>query len=168
MIEGPGHVPLTRLPPTSCSRRNSATVRPFISWTASNRHCGRLRPHNLSHRGRDCRGCRTVISSINPCEHLGFPTPMTFTRGLWPGGSPPMSRISLKGFRGPSRPTGACSSPGGTWIWRQWSVSHRPGTRKKAPPGHRDREGCSMCGKLCAVKISRAVERLKDKKMKPI
>ncbi len=160
MIEGPGHVPLNQITANILLQKRLCDGAPFYILGPLPTDIAAGYDHITAAIGGAIAGAAGAdyLCYVTPAEHLGLPTADDVYQGVM------ASRIAghvadiAKGL------------PGAAEADRRMSIARRdldwdamvreaidPELVKKRLQITQDREGCSMCGKLCAVKISRSV-----------
>lgn len=160
MIEGPGHVPLNQITANVLLQKRLCEGAPFYILGPLPTDIAAGYDHISSAIGGAIAGAAGAdyLCYVTPAEHLGLPNAEDVYQGVM------ASRIAghvadiAKGL------------PGAAEADRRMSIARRdldwegmvreaidPELVKRRLQITEDREGCSMCGKLCAVKISRGV-----------
>jgi phosphomethylpyrimidine synthase len=160
MIEGPGHVPLNQITANVLLQKKLCDGAPFYILGPLPTDIAAGYDHITSAIGGAIAGAAGAdyLCYVTPAEHLGLPNADDVYQGVM------ASRIAAhiadiaKGL------------PGAVEADRRMSIARRdldwdgmvreaidPELVKKRLQVTEDREGCTMCGKLCAVKISRVV-----------
>jgi phosphomethylpyrimidine synthase len=160
MIEGPGHVPLNQITANVLLQKRLCDGAPFYILGPLPTDIAAGYDHITSAIGGAIAGAAGAdyLCYVTPAEHLGLPNADDVYQGVM------ASRIAAhiadiaKGL------------PGAMEADRRMSIARRdldwdgmvreaidPELVKTRLQVTEDREGCSMCGKLCAVKISRAI-----------
>ncbi len=160
MIEGPGHVPLNQITANILLQKRLCDGAPFYILGPLPTDIGTGYDHITSAIGGAIAGAAGAdyLCYVTPAEHLSLPTADDVYQGVM------ASRIAghvadiAKGL------------PGAAEADRRMSIARRdldwdamvreaidPDIVKRRLQITQDREGCSMCGKLCAVKLSRGV-----------
>ncbi|MDR3567297.1 MAG: phosphomethylpyrimidine synthase ThiC [Syntrophobacteraceae bacterium] len=160
MIEGPGHVPLNQITANILLQKRLCDSAPFYILGPLPTDIAAGYDHITAAIGGAIAGAAGAdyLCYVTPAEHLGLPNADDVYQGVM------ASRIAghvadiAKGL------------PGAAEADRRMSIARRdldweamvreaidPELVKKRLQITGDREGCSMCGKLCAVKISRTL-----------
>jgi phosphomethylpyrimidine synthase len=161
MIEGPGHVPLNQITANILLQKRLCDGAPFYILGPLPTDIAAGYDHITSAIGGAIAGAAGAdyLCYVTPAEHLGLPTADDVYQGVM------ASRIAghvadiAKGL------PGAVEADNRMSIARRdldWEAMVReaidPELVKRRLQITQDREGCSMCGKLCAVKISRGLD----------
>ncbi len=160
MIEGPGHVPLNEIAANMLLQKKICGGAPFYILGPLPTDIAAGYDHITAAIGGAIAGAAGAdyLCYVTPAEHLGLPNADDVYQGVM------ASRIAghiadiAKGL------------PGAIEMDRRMSVARKnldwegmireaidPELVEKRLQITPDREGCSMCGKLCAVKISQAI-----------
>ncbi len=160
MIEGPGHVPLNQITTNVLLQKKLCDGAPFYILGPLPTDIAAGYDHITSAIGGAIAGAAGAdyLCYVTPAEHLGLPNAEDVYQGVM------AARIAAhvadvgKGL------------PGAVDADRRMSIARRdldwdgmvrealdPDLVKSRLQVTEDREGCTMCGKLCAVKISRAI-----------
>jgi phosphomethylpyrimidine synthase len=160
MIEGPGHVPLNQIVANVMLQKKLCDGAPFYILGPLPTDIAAGYDHITSAIGGAIAGGAGAdyLCYVTPAEHLGLPNADDVYQGVMAGRIAAHVADIAKGL------------PGAIEADRRMSIARRdldwdgmvreaidPDLVKKRLQITADREGCSMCGKLCAVKISRAV-----------
>ncbi len=160
MIEGPGHVPLNEIAANMLLQKKICGGAPFYILGPLPTDIAAGYDHITAAIGGAIAGAAGAdyLCYVTPAEHLGLPNVDDVYQGVM------ASRIAAhiadvaKGL------------PGALEMDRRMSIARKnldwegmireaidPELVEKRLQITQDREGCSMCGKLCAVKISQAI-----------
>jgi phosphomethylpyrimidine synthase len=160
MIEGPGHVPLNEITANVLLQKKLCNGAPFYILGPLPTDIAAGYDHITSAIGGAVAGAAGAdyLCYVTPAEHLGLPGPDDVYQGVMAARIAAHIADIAKGL------------PGAVDADRRMSIARRdldwdamvreaidPELVKKRLQVTEDREGCTMCGKLCAVKISRAV-----------
>ena len=160
MIEGPGHVPLNQITANIMLQKKLCGGAPFYILGPLPTDIAAGYDHITSAIGGAIAGAAGAdyLCYVTPAEHLGLPTADDVYQGVMAARIAGHIADIAKGL------------PGAIEADRRMSIARRdldwdgmvrealdPDLVKKRLQVTEDREGCSMCGKLCAVKISRAI-----------
>jgi phosphomethylpyrimidine synthase len=160
MIEGPGHVPLNQITANVLLQKKLCDGAPFYILGPLPTDIAAGYDHITAAIGGAIAGAAGAdyLCYVTPAEHLGLPNADDVYQGVMAGRIAAHIADIAKGL------------PGAVEADRRMSIARRdldwdamvreaidPELVKKRLQVTEDREGCSMCGKLCAVKISRAV-----------
>ncbi len=160
MIEGPGHVPLNEITANIQLQKKLCGGAPFYILGPLPTDIAAGYDHITSAIGGAIAGAAGAdyLCYVTPAEHLGLPNADDVYQGVMAARIAGHIADIAKGL------------PGAIEADRRMSIARRdldwegmvrealdPALVKERLQVTEDREGCSMCGKLCAVKISRAV-----------
>jgi len=160
MIEGPGHVPLNQITANVLLQKRLCDGAPFYILGPLPTDIAAGYDHITSAIGGAIAGAAGAdyLCYVTPAEHLGLPNADDVYQGVMAGRIAAHIADIAKGL------------PGAMDADRRMSIARRdldwdgmvreaidPDLVKRRLQVTEDREGCSMCGKLCAVKLSRAV-----------
>ncbi len=160
MIEGPGHVPLNQITANIMLQKKLCDGAPFYILGPLPTDIAAGYDHITAAIGGAIAGAAGAdyLCYVTPAEHLGLPNAEEVYQGVMAGRIAAHIADIAKGL------------PGAIEADRRMSIARRdldwdgmvreaidPDLVKKRLEVTMDREGCSMCGKLCAVKISQAV-----------
>jgi phosphomethylpyrimidine synthase len=160
MIEGPGHVPLNQITANIMLQKKLCDGAPFYILGPLPTDIAAGYDHITSAIGGAIAGAAGAdyLCYVTPAEHLGLPNADDVYQGVMAGRIAAHIADLAKGL------------PGAIDADRRMAIARRdldwdgmvreaidPDLVKRRLQVTQDREGCSMCGKLCAVKISRAV-----------
>src|SRR5208282_5715486 len=160
MIEGPGHVPLTEIVTNIKLQKEICNNAPFYVLGPLPTDIAPGYDHITSAIGGAIAGAAGAdfLCYVTPAEHLGLPNADDVYQGVMAARIAAHIADIAKGL------------PGAVEADRRMSIARRdldwdamvreaidPELVRKRLQVTEDREGCSMCGNLCAVKISRAV-----------
>jgi phosphomethylpyrimidine synthase len=160
MIEGPGHVPLNQITANIMLQKKLCDGAPFYILGPLPTDIAAGYDHITSAIGGAIAGAAGAdyLCYVTPAEHLGLPNADDVYQGVMAGRIAAHIADLAKGL------------PGAIDADRRMAIARRdldwdgmvreaidPDLVKRRLQITQDREGCSMCGKLCAVKISRAV-----------
>jgi phosphomethylpyrimidine synthase len=160
MIEGPGHVPLNQITANVLLQKRLCDGAPFYILGPLPTDIAAGYDHITSAIGGAIAGAAGAdyLCYVTPAEHLGLPNADDVYQGVMAGRIAAHIADIAKGL------------PGAIEADRRMSIARRdldwdgmvrealdPDLVKKRLQVTPDREGCTMCGKLCAVKLSRAV-----------
>jgi phosphomethylpyrimidine synthase len=160
MIEGPGHVPLNQITANVLLQKRLCDGAPFYILGPLPTDIAAGYDHITSAIGGAIAGAAGAdyLCYVTPAEHLGLPNADDVHQGVMAGRIAAHIADIAKGL------------PGAMEADRRMSIARRdldwdgmvreaidPELVKRRLQVTEDREGCTMCGKLCAVKISRAV-----------
>jgi phosphomethylpyrimidine synthase len=160
MIEGPGHVPLNQITANVLLQKKLCDGAPFYILGPLPTDIAAGYDHITSAIGGAIAGAAGAdyLCYVTPAEHLGLPTADDVYQGVMAG------RIAAHVADIAKELPGAVEADRRMSIARRdldWDAMIReaidPELVKKRLEVIEDREGCTMCGKLCAVKISRMV-----------
>ena len=160
MIEGPGHVPLNQITANVLLQKKLCDGAPFYILGPLPTDIAAGYDHITSAIGGAIAGAAGAdyLCYVTPAEHLGLPTADDVYQGVMAG------RIAAHIADIAKELPGAVEADRRMSIARRdldWDAMIReaidPELVKKRLEVIEDREGCTMCGKLCAVKISRMV-----------
>ncbi|MEM5788333.1 MAG: phosphomethylpyrimidine synthase ThiC [Syntrophobacteraceae bacterium] len=160
MIEGPGHVPLNQITANVLLQKKLCDGAPFYILGPLPTDIAAGYDHITSAIGGAIAGAAGAdyLCYVTPAEHLGLPNADDVFQGVM------ASRIAAHVADIAKGLPGAIDADRRMSIARQkldWETmineSLDPELVKKRLAITEDREGCSMCGKLCAVKISKAI-----------
>ena len=158
MIEGPGHVPLNQITANVLLQKKLCDGAPFYILGPLPTDIAAGYDHITAAIGGAIAGAAGAdyLCYVTPAEHLGLPTADDVYQGVMAGRIAAHIADIAKGL------------PGAIDADRRMSIARRdldwdamvreaidPELVKKRLQITEDREGCTMCGKLCAVKISR-------------
>ena len=160
MIEGPGHVPLNQITANVMLQKRLCDGAPFYILGPLPTDIAAGYDHITAAIGGAIAGAAGAdyLCYVTPAEHLGLPNADDVYQGVMAGRIAAHIADVSKGL------------PGAIEADRRMSIARRdldwdamvreaidPELVKRRLQVTEDREGCSMCGKLCAVKLSRAV-----------
>ncbi|MCE5334166.1 MAG: phosphomethylpyrimidine synthase ThiC [Desulfobacteraceae bacterium] len=160
MIEGPGHVPLNQITSNVMLQKRLCDGAPFYILGPLPTDIAAGYDHITAAIGGAIAGAAGAdyLCYVTPAEHLGLPNADDVYQGVMAGRIAAHIADLGKGL------------PGAIEKDRRMSVARKnldwdamvrealdPALVKQRLQITEDREGCSMCGKLCAVKISRAI-----------
>ncbi len=160
MIEGPGHVPLNQITANILLQKKLCDGAPFYILGPLPTDIAAGYDHITSAIGGAIAGAAGAdyLCYVTPAEHLSLPNADDVYQGVMAGRIAAHVADVAKGL------------PGAIDADRRMSIARRdldwdgmvrealdPDLVKSRLQITPDREGCSMCGKLCAVKISRAI-----------
>jgi len=160
MIEGPGHVPLNQITANIMLQKKLCDGAPFYILGPLPTDIAAGYDHITSAIGGAIAGAAGAdyLCYVTPAEHLSLPNADDVYQGVMAGRIAAHIADLAKGL------------PGAIDADRRMAIARRdldwdgmvreaidPDLVKSRLQVTQDREGCSMCGKLCAVKISRAV-----------
>ena len=160
MIEGPGHVPLNQITANVMLQKKLCDGAPFYILGPLPTDIAAGYDHITAAIGGAIAGAAGAdyLCYVTPAEHLGLPNADDVYQGVMAARIAGHIADIAKGL------------PGAIEADRRMSIARRdldwdamvreaidPALVKERLQVTEDREGCSMCGKLCAVKISRAV-----------
>ncbi len=160
MIEGPGHVPLNQITANIMLQKKLCDGAPFYILGPLPTDIAAGYDHITSAIGGAIAGAAGAdyLCYVTPAEHLSLPNADDVYQGVMAGRIAAHIADLAKGL------------PGAIDADRRMAIARRdldwdgmvreaidPDLVKRRLQVTQDREGCSMCGKLCAVKISRAV-----------
>ncbi len=158
MIEGPGHVPLQQIQANMLLQKRLCNGAPFYILGPLPTDIAAGYDHITAAIGGALAGMAGAdyLCYVTPAEHLGLPNPDDVYQGVM------ASRISghiadiAKGLPGAMEADRRMSIARQKLDWEGMiNEALDPDLVRKRLEVTQDREGCSMCGKLCAVKISR-------------
>ncbi len=158
MIEGPGHVPLQQIQANMLLQKKLCNGAPFYILGPLPTDIAAGYDHITAAIGGALAGMAGAdyLCYVTPAEHLGLPNPDDVYQGVM------ASRISghiadiAKGLPGAIEADRRMSIARQKLDWEGMiNEALDPDLVRKRLEVTQDREGCSMCGKLCAVKISR-------------
>jgi phosphomethylpyrimidine synthase len=159
MIEGPGHVPLNQITANVMLQKKLCDGAPFYILGPLPTDIAAGYDHITAAIGGAIAGAAGAdyLCYVTPAEHLGLPNADDVYQGVMAG------RIAAH------IADIAKELPGAIEADRRMSIARRdldwdgmvreaidPDLVKRRLQVTADREGCTMCGKLCAVKLSRA------------
>jgi phosphomethylpyrimidine synthase len=159
MIEGPGHVPLNQITANVMLQKKLCDGAPFYILGPLPTDIAAGYDHITAAIGGAIAGAAGAdyLCYVTPAEHLGLPNADDVYHGVMAG------RIAAH------IADIAKELPGAIEADRRMSIARRdldwdgmvreaidPDLVKRRLQVTADREGCTMCGKLCAVKLSRA------------
>ncbi len=159
MIEGPGHVPLNQITANILLQKRLCDGAPFYILGPLPTDIAAGYDHITAAIGGAIAGAAGAdyLCYVTPAEHLGLPNADDVYQGVM------ASRIAghiadiAKGLPGAAEADNRMSIARRDLDWEAMvREAIDPELVKKRLQITEDREGCSMCGKLCAVKISRA------------
>ncbi len=160
MIEGPGHVPLNEIAANVLLQKKLCDGAPFYILGPLPTDIAAGYDHITAAIGGAIAGAAGAdyLCYVTPAEHLGLPGADDVYQGVMAARIAAHIADIAKGL------------PGAIEADRRMSIARRdldwdamvreaidPELVRKRLQVTEDREGCSMCGKLCAVKISRAI-----------
>ncbi|SPF40105.1 Phosphomethylpyrimidine synthase [Syntrophobacter sp. SbD1] len=160
MIEGPGHVPLNQITANVLLEKKLCDGAPFYLLGPLPTDIAAGYDHITASIGGAIAGAAGAdyLCYVTPAEHLGLPNADDVYQGVMAARIAAHIADIEKGL------------PGAIEADRRMSIARRnldwdavireaidPDLARKRLQVTEDREGCTMCGKLCAVKISRAV-----------
>ena len=160
MIEGPGHVPLNQITANILLQKRLCDGAPFYILGPLPTDIGAGYDHITAAIGGAIAGAAGAdyLCYVTPAEHLGLPNADDVYHGVMAARIAGHVADIAKGL------------PGAAEADRRMSIARRdldwdgmvreaidPALVKRRLQITEDREGCSMCGKLCAVKLSRSV-----------
>lgn len=160
MIEGPGHVPLGDIHSHMLLEKRLCDGAPFYVLGPLPTDIAPGYDHITSAIGGAIAGAAGAdfLCYVTPAEHLCLPNPEDVFQGVMAARIAAHVADIAKGLAGAMEPDRRMS------ICRQkldWEGMIResidPELTRRRLQIAQDREGCSMCGKLCAVKLSRQV-----------
>lgn len=160
MIEGPGHVPLNQITANVLLQKKLCDNAPFYILGPLPTDIAAGYDHITSAIGGAIAGAAGAdyLCYVTPAEHLGLPNADDVYQGVMAGRIAAHVADVAKGL------PGAIDADRRMSVARQsldWEAMVReaidPDLVKRRLQVTEDREACSMCGKLCAVKISRAI-----------
>lgn len=158
MIEGPGHVPLPQIQANILLQKRLCDGAPFYILGPLPTDIGAGYDHIVSAIGGAIAGAAGAdyLCYVTPAEHLGLPNPEDVYAGVM------ASRIAghiadiAKGLPGAMDADRRMSECRQSLNWEGMiAEALDPELVRRRLQVSQDREACSMCGKLCAVKISR-------------
>ncbi len=160
MIEGPGHVPLNQIVANVMLQKKLCDGAPFYILGPLPTDIAAGYDHITAAIGGAIAGAAGAdyLCYVTPAEHLGLPNANDVYQGVMAGRIAAHVADIGKGL------------PGAIEADRRMSIARRdldwegmvreaidPALVKERLQVTEDREGCTMCGKLCAVKLSRTV-----------
>lgn len=161
MIEGPGHVPLNQITANILLQKRLCEGAPFYILGPLPTDIAAGYDHITAAIGGAIAGAAGAdyLCYVTPAEHLGLPTADDVYQGVM------ASRIAghvadiAKGLPGAAEADKRMSIARRDLDWEAMvREAIDPELVKRRLQITQDREGCSMCGKLCAVKISRGLD----------
>lgn len=160
MIEGPGHVPLTDIQSHILLEKRLCDGAPFYVLGPLPTDIAPGYDHITSAIGGALAGAfgADFLCYVTPAEHLCLPTPEDVFQGVMAARIAAHIADIAKGLPGARERDRRMSLCRQNLDWEGMiRESIDPELTRKRLQIARDKEGCSMCGKLCAVKLSRQV-----------
>lgn len=160
MIEGPGHVPLNQIAANVLLQKKLCNGAPFYILGPLPTDIAAGYDHITSAIGGAIAGGAGAdyLCYVTPAEHLGLPNADDVYQGVMAGRIAAHVADIAKGLPGAIDRDRRMSVARQKLDWDTMiNESLDPELSKKRLAITEDREGCSMCGKLCAVKISKAM-----------
>ncbi len=158
MIEGPGHVPLQQIQANMLLQKRLCNGAPFYILGPLPTDIAAGYDHITAAIGGALAGAAGAdyLCYVTPAEHLGLPNPEDVYQGVM------ASRIAghiadiAKGLPGAIEADRRMSTARQKLDWEGIiNEALDPELVRRRMEITQDREGCTMCGKLCAVKIAR-------------
>ncbi|MGE4318360.1 MAG: phosphomethylpyrimidine synthase ThiC [Deferribacterales bacterium] len=158
MIEGPGHVPLNQIAANMILQKRLCNDAPFYILGPLPTDCGAGYDHITSAIGGAIAGAAGAdfLCYVTPAEHLCLPDENDVYQGVM------ASRIAghiadmEKGVPGAWERNVQMSIARKELDWeKQFELALDPETARSRFQRNKEFDSCSMCGKLCAVKIDK-------------
>ncbi|MEN6438311.1 MAG: phosphomethylpyrimidine synthase ThiC [Syntrophobacter sp.] len=160
MIEGPGHVPLNQITANVLLQKKLCNGAPFYILGPLPTDIAAGYDHITSAIGGAIAGGAGAdyLCYVTPAEHLSLPNADDVYQGVMAGRIAAHVADIAKGLPGAIDRDRRMSTARQKLDWETMiNESIDPELSRKRLAITEDREGCSMCGKLCAVKISKAI-----------
>lgn len=160
MIEGPGHVPLTDIQSHMLLQKRLCDGAPFYVLGPLPTDIAPGYDHITAAIGGALAGAAGAdfLCYVTPAEHLGLPNAEDVFLGVVAARIAGHVADIAKGLPGATDPDRRISTCRQKLDWEGMiRESIDPDLVERRLQVTRDRDACSMCGKLCAVKISREV-----------
>lgn len=160
MIEGPGHVPLNQITANILLQKKLCDGAPFYILGPLPTDIAAGYDHITSAIGGAIAGAAGAdyLCYVTPAEHLSLPNADDVYQGVMAGRIAAHVADVAKGLPGAIDADRRMSIARQKLDWETMiNESLDPDLVKQRLQITEDREACSMCGKLCAVKISRAI-----------
>lgn len=158
MIEGPGHVPLPQIQANILLQKKLCDGAPFYILGPLPTDIGAGYDHIVAAIGGAIAGAAGAdyICYVTPAEHLGLPNTEDVYAGVMAARIAGHVADIAKGLPGAMDADRRMSECRQKLDWDGMiSAAIDPALVKRRLQVTQDREACTMCGKLCAVKISR-------------
>ena len=158
MIEGPGHVPLPQIQSNVLLQKRLCDGAPFYILGPLPTDIGAGYDHIVAAIGGAIAGAAGAdyICYVTPAEHLGLPNAEDVYAGVMAARIAGHVADIAKGLPGAMDADRRMSQCRQKLDWEGMiSEALDPELVKRRLQVTQDREACTMCGKLCAVKISR-------------
>jgi phosphomethylpyrimidine synthase len=158
MIEGPGHVPLPQIQSNILLQKKLCDGAPFYILGPLPTDIAAGYDHIVAAIGGAIAGAAGAdyICYVTPAEHLGLPNADDVYLGVMAARIAGHVADIAKGLPGAMDADRRMSECRQKLDWDGMiSAALDPGLVKRRLQVTQDREACTMCGKLCAVKISR-------------
>ncbi len=158
MIEGPGHVPLNQIVANVQLQKRLCDDAPFYVLGPLPTDIAAGYDHITSAIGGAIAGAAGAdyLCYVTPAEHLGLPDAEDVHQGVMAARIAAHIADIAKGLPGAAESDRRMSTARRDLDWDAMiQEALDPELVKKRLKVTEDREGCTMCGKLCAVKISR-------------
>jgi phosphomethylpyrimidine synthase len=158
MIEGPGHVPLPQIQANILLQKKLCDGAPFYILGPLPTDIGAGYDHIVAAIGGAIAGAAGAdyLCYVTPAEHLGLPNTEDVYAGVMAARIAGHVADIAKGLPGAMDADRRMSECRQKLDWEGMiAAALDPELVKRRLQVTQDREACSMCGKLCAVKISR-------------
>jgi phosphomethylpyrimidine synthase len=158
MIEGPGHVPLPQIQANILLQKKLCDGAPFYILGPLPTDIAAGYDHIVAAIGGAIAGAAGAdyICYVTPAEHLGLPNADDVYQGVMAARIAGHVADIAKGLPGAMEPDRRMSECRQKLDWDGMiREALDPELVRRRLQVTQDREACSMCGKLCAVKISR-------------
>jgi phosphomethylpyrimidine synthase len=160
MIEGPGHVPLPQIQSNILLQKKLCDGAPFYILGPLPTDIGAGYDHIVAAIGGAIAGAAGAdyICYVTPAEHLGLPNVDDVYAGVMAARIAGHVADIAKGLPGAMDADRRMSECRQRLDWEGMiAAALDPELVKRRLQVTQDREACTMCGKLCAVKISRQI-----------
>jgi phosphomethylpyrimidine synthase len=160
MIEGPGHVPLPQIQSNILLQKKLCDGAPFYILGPLPTDIGAGYDHIVAAIGGAIAGAAGAdyICYVTPAEHLGLPNVDDVYAGVMAARIAGHVADIAKGLPGAMDADRRMSECRQRMDWEGMiATALDPELVKRRLQVTQDREACTMCGKLCAVKISRQI-----------
>lgn len=158
MIEGPGHVPLPQIQANILLQKQLCDGAPFYILGPLPTDIGAGYDHIVAAIGGAVAGAAGAdyLCYVTPAEHLGLPDADDVYQGVMAARIAGHVADIAKGLPGAMEPDRRMSICRQKMDWEGIiQEAMDPGLVKRRLQVTTDRDACSMCGKLCAVKVGR-------------
>ncbi len=169
MVEGPGHVPLRRIAADMMIQKRLCNGAPYYVLGPLPTDIAPGYDHIVGAIGGAIAAASGAdfLCYVTPAEHLGLPTAMDVYEGVM------ASRVAAhigdleKGVPGTWERNRAISEARRNFDWEtifKTSLDPAKARRVRCQTEDRDKDVCSMCGEMCAVKTYERFTKARDKK----